>query len=429
MGKTAERLFNERQKRIQDAIALKVPDRVPIMPFDTGWCYKYTGTTFEEAHYDYDKRNRVRAKTIQEVPFDAFSPSNELSGTVYDLLDFRQIKWAGAKRESSRVGSTSIFQFVEPGTGYEEMTEEDYDWFLDDPSDYLIRGHLPKICGICEPFKNLPPMRHLVSYNLGLFSILSALGSPDAIKAIEALREAAIETRKMSLSTVSWLKEMKELGFPALAHGSTYTAFDYLADMLRGTRGAMVDMYRNPDKLKQALERITPWMIAWGINNNKGQCSATGIDNPRVIIPLHKGAGGFMSNAQYEEFYWPTLRQLIIGLIDAGLTPYVYTEGVYTERLPIINDVPKGKILYNIEVDIFEAKKILGDTACLVGGPPSSLMNTGSPEEVKEYCRKLIDVVGEGGGFIMGVQLPLLTDKVENVKALVNFTQEYGLYN
>ena len=136
-----------------------------------------------------------------------------------------------------------------------------------------------------------------------------------------------------------------------------------------------------------------------------------------------------MSNAQYEEFYWPTLRQLILALIDAGLTPYVYTEGVYTERLPIISDVPKGKVLYNIEVDIFEAKKILGDTACLVGGPPSSLMNTGSPEEVKEYCRKLIDVVGEGGGFIMGVQLPLLTDKVENVKALVDFTQEYGVYN
>lgn len=135
-----------------------------------------------------------------------------------------------------------------------------------------------------------------------------------------------------------------------------------------------------------------------------------------------------MSNAQYEEFFWPTLRALIMGLIDAGLTPYVYTEGEYSDRLPIIKDVPKGKVIYHVEKDIYKAKEILGDTACLVGGPASSLLNIGSPDEVRDSCKKLIDVVGKGGGFMMGVELPLLTAKVENIKAMTDFVMEYGVY-
>lgn len=81
-----------------------------------------------------------------------------------------------------------------------------------------------------------------------------------------------------------------------------------------------------------------------------------------------------------------------------------------------------------IEEDIFEAKKVLGDTACVVGGPPASMMEFGSPEEVKEYCRKLIDVVGKDGGFIMSTQIPLMSVKPENLMAIKAAISEYGVY-
>ena len=122
------------------------------------------------------------------------------------------------------------------------------------------------------------------------------------------------------------------------------------------------------------------------------------------------------------------MRQVMMDIIDAGFTPYLFSEGIYTERLPIIKDIPKGKAIYKIESDIFKAKEILGDTVCLTGGPPASLMNSGTPEEVKDYCKKLIDVVGEGGGFMMDPAIPLITAKVENVRALTEFTIEYGVY-
>jgi uroporphyrinogen-III decarboxylase len=143
---------------------------------------------------------------------------------------------------------------------------------------------------------------------------------------------------------------------------------------------------------------------------------------------LHGGAGGFMSNEQYKEFYWPTLRALLMGIIDAGFTPYMFSEGVYDDRLEIIKDLPKGKVVWHIESDVFKAKEILGDTCCIEGGPPASVMNAGTPDDVKAYAKKVIDVCGKGGGFIMGVAHSLLTAKYENVKVLVDYTKEYGVY-
>ena len=159
-------------------------------------------------------------------------------------------------------------------------------------------------------------------------------------------------------------------------------------------------------------------------------------NHPVVFIPLHKGTavsrdgkGGFMSIPQFEEFYWPTLRKLVLGLIDNGLVPDLFIEGDYTSRLDIIKDVPAGKCMYHFEqVDIHKAKKILGDHVCLRGSVPIQLMWTGTPQEVKDYCKKLIDVVGEGGGFIMDISTASEDIKPENMRAMIEFTKEYGVY-
>ena len=56
-------------------------------------------------------------------------------------------------------------------------------------------------------------------------------------------------------------------------------------------------------------------------------------------------------------------------------------------------------------------------------------MEFGTPKQVEEYCQKLIDVVGEGGGYIMdgAVGVPAGA-KLENVKAMTRFTARYGVY-
>jgi len=78
--------------------------------------------------------------------------------------------------------------------------------------------------------------------------------------------------------------------------------------------------------------------------------------------------------------------------------------------------------------DIFKAKEVLGDTVCIRGNVPLSIMSTGTPDDVKDYCKKLIDVVGKGGGFIMDSSTVLDDAKPENLKAMMDYTKEYGVY-
>ena len=108
----------------------------------------------------------------------------------------------------------------------------------------------------------------------------------------------------------------------------------------------------------------------------------------------------------------------------------VLWEGDCTSRLETIKDIPKGKAIYWFErTDIFKAKEILGDTVCIRGNVPGTLLCLGSPEDVEAYCKKLIDVVGKGGGFILDGAIGIPDEaKPENVKAMADTTKEYGVY-
>jgi uroporphyrinogen-III decarboxylase len=136
-----------------------------------------------------------------------------------------------------------------------------------------------------------------------------------------------------------------------------------------------------------------------------------------------------MSMAQFKKFYWPTLRELMVALINEGLNPCPLWEGDCTSRLEVIKDIPPGKACYAFEAtDMVKAKGILGDTICIRGNVPLSILATGKPEDVKAYCKKLIDIVGKGGGYIMDSSTGLDDAKPENVKAMFEFTREYGVY-
>ena len=80
------------------------------------------------------------------------------------------------------------------------------------------------------------------------------------------------------------------------------------------------------------------------------------------------------------------------------------------------------------QTDMVKAKEIVGDTLCIVGNVPSSMLELGTPQEVKDYAKKLIDNVGKGGGFILSNGAFFDQAKPENVHAMVDFTKQYGVY-
>ena len=236
---------------------------------------------------------------------------------------------------------------------------------------------------------------------------------------------------KASREAVAWNKqfqslfdELNELGFPG--RGSMVgggVPFDMISDFLRGMRGAMLDMYRCPDKLLAVCDKLmsqTLRMIA-AFPRPEGYAQA--------FVALHRGADGFMSLKQFEKFYWPYLKQLIEALVAAGYTPEIFFEGDYTQRLEYLTDLPSGKVIARFDrSDMAKVARILGGKICISGGMPSSLLQTGTKEEVKQRIRWLIDTCGKDGAFIMSPGSALDEVSPENLKTLVEFTSEYGKY-
>lgn len=432
--KAVQERYHARSKRLIDAAQLKVPDRIPISIEDEGVFVGHGSSNWGEVMYDVLRAVNGAKKFYLDLDQDTHAvPYVMCPGQIYDVLDFRQMRWPNAREDENRLENPNVtFQFVEPGTGFEAMHPDEYDWFMNDPTDFMIRGFWPKMSRTLIPLKNLPAMWAINSYSRLPF--LAPFGEPETVRALEALTAAGREAMAFNEALKNYTIEMVGLGYPPRYLAGCSAPFDFFGDYMRGTVGRMLDMYRHGEKLKEAVEKVTPMILEQVLARANARLDLLeavmpGVSHPRHVgMHLHGGAGGLMSNSQFKEFYWPTLKKILLDLIETGFTPYMFSEGVYDDRLEIIKDLPEGKVVWHIEEDIFKAKEILGGTCCIEGGPPASIMGKGTEDDVKAYARKLIDVCGKGGGFIMGVAHSLLDAKFENVKALSDFTKEYGAY-
>ena len=78
-------------------------------------------------------------------------------------------------------------------------------------------------------------------------------------------------------------------------------------------------------------------------------------------------------------------------LIDHGITVFVFYEGIWDKRLKYLAELPKGKTVgWFQSSDIFKVKEVLGDTMCILGGMPVSMLSGGTVEQVRERTKNEI---------------------------------------
>ncbi|MDP6259433.1 MAG: uroporphyrinogen decarboxylase family protein [Rhodospirillales bacterium] len=415
--KSGEALLAERKKRIYDTVALREPDRVPSMLHSTFWAATQAGMTCEQAMHDYKGLSDAMRKAILDLQPDAYVPCHlmlSLAPTM-EILDYKQLEWPGHGDLSPDV----TFQYIDR----EYMKADEYDDFITDPTGFYLRQYLPRLAGELEPLANLPEFPSI--YFTRVMHALAFMADPEIRKALETMIKAGEEMQKMLGEAFSFIAEMEELGYPLANVASGHAPFDVVSDYLRGSKGGMLDMFRHEERVLKTLDILTEYIPRTMMK------TASRLPGKIVFIPLHWGLDGFMSPDQFDKFFWPSLRQVIVVLIENDLIPCVLWEGDCETRLETIADVPAGKCIYWFErTDVFKAKEVLGDTVCIRGAVPASMLNTATPDDVKEFCKKLIDVVGKGGGFIMdcGIGVPDEA-KYENVKMMFDFTREYGVYS
>ncbi len=407
----SENSYKDRVQRLTDAISLKEPDRVPVMLPVSNFPVHYGGITLRKAMYDYHELRRVWMRFLYEFETDVYrSPFLVLPGKAFEDLGYKLYRWPGHGLSAN----SPSYQFVEG----EYMKADEYDALIRNPSDFWMRVYLPRIFSAFKPFEKLAPFTNLVEVPISYFLPYT---QADVQASLQALIDAGREIAK-------WLEVINECdhealsaGFPSLPGIAVKAPFDVIGDTLRGTQGIMKDMYRQPDKLLEALEKVAMLNIE--------SVKSTGSKGQFVYMYLHKGSDGFMSPKQFETFYWPTFKKVILGIIDEGLVPVLFAEGTYNTRLEIIKDLPKGSVIWWFDqTDMAKAKKILGETACIAGNVPTSLLCTGTPPAVKEYCRNLIEVVGKGGGFILTGGALIDSGNPDNLRAMMEAAKDYGVY-
>ena len=412
----AEQAYKKRVKRLVDAYQVREPDRVPVSISAGTIPLYYAGIDYYTAMYDYKKAAAACEKFNRDFDIDTFvSPAMIIPAKVYELLDHKSSVWPGHGLPVTAART----QYVEG----EYMKSDEYDALIRDPSDFYIRKLLPRVFGSLSSFRTFIPIS---SVTMPMTMYFAPCADPAVQTSLQKLIDAGKELAGWMKINSDFSQKAMESGLPSIMRGSMATApFDALGDTLRGTRGIMMDMYRQPDKLLEALEVITDLMIDTTIASAyASKCLTTS-------FPLHKGADGFMSDKQFRTFYWPSLKKVMQALIDEGLIMSLFAEGSYNSRLDLVNEFPRGTVTWMFDqTDMEKAKKILGDKCCISGNVPSSMLCTATPREVKEHCRKLIEICGKGGGYILASgAVDVDNANPDNLRAMVEAAKEYGVYS
>jgi uroporphyrinogen-III decarboxylase len=408
-------LYEERKRRFYDTIELRKTDRVPIVPFADIFPMRLYGVTLRDALYDHARLEECYLRYHEEFQPDVGDNPYGLFGQfkILDKIGYSGMRWAG-----HGLPDDSPYQYHDK----ELMSADLYDWWIRDPTDFMLRHLIPKLYDPLAPLAKLASIRTNYFYNSAFE--WARFADPDLVAAAKAIAAGAEEAIRTLGEIGTFSQKLAAAGWPEVIGGCVHAPMDVIADFFRGIRGLLGDLKRRPDKVLAAADKLIPSLIELGL----GSCAATGV--PVCFFPLHMLVDSFISQEQFERFYWPQLLEIIRAVIAKGVYPHVLVEGVCDKRLPImIRDVPPGTCVFHLEnSDIFAAKKLARDKVCLRGNVPVTLLMTGTPDEVRAYCKRLIDEVGAGGGFMMDCGVNIGDAKPENVRAMFEFTRQYGVY-
>jgi hypothetical protein len=414
-NKETEKLYKTRLMRFINAINLQEGDRVPCsLPVGYFPAY-YCGYNLHDVMYDYAKQKEAWLKFMYDFgDMDSFGgPGLVLPAKALEIMDHKIHKWPG----HGIAENVPSYQFVEG----EYMKKDEYDHLIQDPADFWLRVFMPRQAGVFKPWADFMHLNPMIGLPMGT---IMGFSTPEMREMFKRIWAAADEMGKWMKTTGEVGKIALSEGYPGFSSGGFSGApFDMLTDMARGTTGIMLDMFKQPGKIHEAMDRLVPIVIETAVQSAQNSLS------PVIMMPLHKGEKGFMSPKQFETFYWPTFKKVLLGIIKEGLVPMPFAEGNYIPRLDVIQDMPRGSMVWYFEyMDMAQAKQTVGKNNCIMGNLPISTLVTGTVKDVRAGCQKLIEDCAPGGGYILTSAASMDQGKMENLHAMMDTVKEYGNY-
>lgn len=398
MTPSTSQKYEERLRRYQAAMRNEKPDKIPIRPFAAEFAATYAGYTCQEVTHDYELGHAAVLKCATDFDWDA-----TVGNMVYvwtGLTEAIGLKYYGAP--GIHVSPDVGFQYIEPPEHQANMMADEYEQLIADPTGFLFNTWLPRVSKDVVKPGDPATYRNNLSFlkgGMAMLNYFNALGAQN-----ERLRT--------------------ECGVVPAIGGILKAPLDILGDKLRGYYGLTRDLLEEPDTVLRACQALAPHLLHVALT------SADPEKRVPITIWMHRGCVPFITPEQFNTVFWPTLRPIIDEIWANGYQTLFYGEGNWDAHLETFAELPEGSIIFHIDrTDIEKAHRVLGDRFCLSGGVPNTLLALGTPAEVRDACKRVIDIAAADGGYIMDASAIMQNDsRVENVMAMTEFTRQYGVY-
>jgi uroporphyrinogen-III decarboxylase len=369
------------RERISAAIALQPVDRVPVIPKLDLFPFRYQNLKLADVLRDADLFWTAVQRTYDDL---GGCDAVYMASQVMSELGFAFMGAAG-KLPGYQLGEDEVWQMDEQ----QVMRDEEYGVIMERGWAGYIDLVYPRL-GYPVPPERLA----------------------------QRMQEAADQQIKDYLK---W----EERNVPVFAGPGSLPGFE-LITYTRSLKATLMDIRRRPEKLLGAIAAMS---------EEQAREAKVHLDALRTATKYGSIVGGvaatrasFLRPEYFERFFWPFFKDSVELLVDYGVPVCLHFDGDWTRYLEYLLELPRGRVVLDLDgsTDIFKAKELLGGHMCIMGDVPASLLSLGTPEEVVAYCRRLIDVVGAGNGFILssGCSVPL-DAKPENVRALVETAHSY----
>ena len=375
-----EQLYAERLKRYVTAMRNEKPDRVPIRPFVAEFTGKYAGYTCQELTHDYEKAFAAARKCAAEFDWDAV-----VGNMVY--------VWTGLTQ------AIGLKYYGIPGIDVSAETD----------SNTSSPAATAPSCTLTSTTRSstIPPDSCSTSGCHAWRTDVSPMGTPTSYRNNLSFLKGGMANAQL-LQTPSDPKAKPCATSPAPCRPSP--AFSRRpstssATSFADTSGSPWTSSSGPRRCSPPARPSCPHLL---------QVALSGADpdgNAPIAIWMHRGCVPFVSHEQFDGTYWPTLKPIIEEIWKAGHQTLFYAEGDWTPHLNAFAELPDASIVYHVDrADIFETHKAIGHKFCLSGGVSNYLLAYGTPEEVRDHCKKIIDGVARDGGYILDASAIIQND-------------------
>lgn len=389
MTKTPEELRLYRSQLFHNASDFANPDRIPHLGAYITWKIIDAGYKFSEAFNDYEVMEKCVRQFIEKYPVDALMDTGVRNS--FNVIESFGNGYYYYDDDAEVVGVHA----------YEIAPIDELDEYIADTTKYLWEKALPRKFPDWNE-KTLADWQKTYNENVKFGNYSSHISKVCT----------------------------DEYGLPALSspkYGFVTPFIETLFGSIRGIKGLSIDLRRNREKIKNAIEI----MDAKGVDPAVAKILADepGHDyNACFDLSILMLSHTILNAKSFEELYWPSLGKLIDACNEKHKNMRITVEGSAAHLFDFFKDFNKGTLSLLLEQDdIFETRKALPN-ACLIGGMLVTTLGKGTKEECIDLTKKLIDEIGSNGGYIFSTNkfVSYRNDaNAENVKAVSDFILEY----